>query len=51
MTDTAILTALALSCTLTPSPAESSTQLMADQVLAALGNLATFPKSTPYPPA
>ncbi len=33
------LTALALNCTLTPSPAESSTQLMADQVLAALEKL------------
>jgi multimeric flavodoxin WrbA len=33
------LTALALNCTLTPSPAESSTQLMADQVLAALDKL------------
>ena len=31
------LTAVALNCTLTPSPAESSTQLMADQVLEALG--------------
>jgi multimeric flavodoxin WrbA len=31
------LTALALNCTLTPSPAESSTQLMTDQVLEALG--------------
>jgi multimeric flavodoxin WrbA len=30
------LTALALNCTLTPSPGESSTQLMADQVLEAL---------------
>jgi hypothetical protein len=33
------LTALALNCTLTPSPAESSTQLMADQVLTALDKL------------
>jgi multimeric flavodoxin WrbA len=33
------LTALALNCTLSPSPAESSTQLMADQVLAALDKL------------
>lgn len=31
------LTALVLNCTLTPSPAESSTQLLADQVLEALG--------------
>ncbi len=31
------LTALALNCTLTPSPAGSSTQLMTDQVLEALG--------------
>ena len=31
------LTALALNCTLTPSPDESSTQLMADLVLGALG--------------
>lgn len=31
------LTALALNCTLTPSPGESSTQLLADQVLEALG--------------
>ncbi|MCY7342349.1 MAG: NAD(P)H-dependent oxidoreductase [Pseudonocardia sp.] len=31
------LTALALNCTLSPSPAGSSTQLMIDQVLAALG--------------
>lgn len=31
------LRALALVCTLTPSPAESSSQLIADQVLAALG--------------
>src|SRR5215217_1870378 len=30
------LTALALNCTLSPSPAESSTQLMIDQVLAEL---------------
>lgn len=33
---TPTLTALALNCTLTPSPDVSSTQLMADQVLAAL---------------
>jgi multimeric flavodoxin WrbA len=39
MTSAAPLTALALNCTLTPSPAESSTQLMADQVLAALDKL------------
>ncbi len=38
MTD-ASLTALALNCTLTPSPAESSTQLMTEQVLAALDKL------------
>ncbi len=31
------LTALVLNCTLTPSPDESSTQLLADQVLAGLG--------------
>jgi multimeric flavodoxin WrbA len=31
------LTALALNCTLTPSPAESSTQLLTDQALEALG--------------
>jgi multimeric flavodoxin WrbA len=31
------ITALVLSCTLTPSPAESSSQLLADQLLAALG--------------
>lgn len=31
------LTALALNCTLTPSPTESSTQIMAGQVLEALG--------------
>jgi hypothetical protein len=31
------LTALVLNCTLTPSPGESSTQLLADQLLAALG--------------
>ncbi|WP_300018783.1 NAD(P)H-dependent oxidoreductase [Pseudonocardia sp.] len=36
MTASTPLTALALTCTLTPSPAESSTQLMVDQVLAAL---------------
>jgi hypothetical protein len=30
-------TALALNCTLTPGPAESSTQLMAEPVLEALG--------------
>ena len=30
------LAALALNCTLSPSPAESSTQLMIDQVQAAL---------------
>jgi hypothetical protein len=30
------LAALALNCTLSPSPAESSTQLMTDQVSAAL---------------
>lgn len=36
MTTSTPLTALALNCTLSPSPAESSTQLMADQVLAAL---------------
>jgi multimeric flavodoxin WrbA len=39
MTTSAPLTALALNCTLTPSPAESSTQLMAEQVLAALDEL------------
>lgn len=33
----ATLTALVLNCTLTRSPGESSTQLLADQVLAALG--------------
>ncbi|GAA1829000.1 NAD(P)H-dependent oxidoreductase [Pseudonocardia ailaonensis] len=32
-----MLTALALNCTLSPSPAESSTQKMIDEVLAALG--------------
>jgi multimeric flavodoxin WrbA len=37
MTTTTPLTALALNCTLTPSPAGSSTQLLTDQVLAALG--------------
>ncbi|HYH30356.1 MAG TPA: hypothetical protein VD903_08225 [Pseudonocardia sp.] len=31
------LTALALSCTVTPSPDASSTEVMTDQVLAALG--------------
>lgn len=31
------LTALVLNCTLTPSPGDSSTQLLADQVLTALG--------------
>ena len=31
------LTALVLNCTLTPSPAESSTQLLTDQLLEALG--------------
>lgn len=36
-TDTTPLTALALNCTLTPSPDPSSTQLMTDQVLDALG--------------
>ena len=35
MTKSATPTALAPNCTLTPSPAESSTQLMADHVLAA----------------
>ncbi len=35
-TDTAPLTALALNCTLSPSPAESSTQVLAQQVLDAL---------------
>jgi multimeric flavodoxin WrbA len=35
--ETSPLTALALNCTLTPSPAPSSTQLMTDQVLEALG--------------
>ncbi|RNE67017.1 flavodoxin family protein [Cryobacterium tepidiphilum] len=35
--DNTPLTALALNCTLTPSPAPSSTQLMTDQVLEALG--------------
>jgi multimeric flavodoxin WrbA len=34
--DTTTLTALALNCSLKPSPAESSTQLIADQVLDAL---------------
>ena len=38
-TATTNLTALALNCTLTPSPDGSSTQLMADQVLAALDKL------------
>ena len=37
--DTSTLTALALVCSLKPSPAESSSQLLADQVLA---QLATF---------
>lgn len=36
MTVSPPLTALLLNCTLTPSPAESSTQLMGDKVLAAL---------------
>jgi len=36
-TDSIPLTALALNCTLTPSPNPSSTQLMTDQVLEALG--------------
>jgi multimeric flavodoxin WrbA len=36
MTDRTALTALALNCTLTRGPAESSTQLMTDLVLAAL---------------
>ena len=36
MTTAQPLTALLLNCTLTPSPAASSTQLMGDQVLAAL---------------
>ncbi|TQM44482.1 flavodoxin family protein [Pseudonocardia cypriaca] len=36
MTNSAPLTALALNCTLTPSPGESSTELMSDQVLNAL---------------
>jgi multimeric flavodoxin WrbA len=36
MTTPTALTALALNCTLTPSPGESSTQVMADQVLEAL---------------
>ncbi|OZM81001.1 flavodoxin family protein [Pseudonocardia sp. MH-G8] len=37
MTTAAPLTALALNCTLTPSPGESSTEIMTDQVLEALG--------------
>ena len=37
MSTPAPLTALALTCTLTPSPEESSTEIMADQVLEALG--------------
>jgi multimeric flavodoxin WrbA len=37
MSTSTSLTALALNCTLTPSPAESSTQLLTDQVLEALG--------------
>ena len=36
MTTSTTLTALALNCTLTPSPSESSTELMSDQVLDAL---------------
>jgi multimeric flavodoxin WrbA len=36
MTTPTPLTALALNCTLTPSPDESSTELMTDQVLEAL---------------
>jgi len=36
MTASTSLSVLALNCTLTPSPAESSTELMAQQVLAAL---------------
>ncbi len=43
MTTSTPLTALALNCTLTPSPDESSTQLMADQVLTALDKLGPFP--------
>lgn len=39
MTNPTALTAFVLNCTLTPSPAESSTQLMADQVLTALDKL------------
>jgi len=39
MTDTRSLRALALVCTLSPSPAESSSQLIADQVLDALSDL------------
>src|SRR4051812_18526147 len=41
MTDsplTSPLTALALICTLTPSPAESSSELLASQILEALGH-------------
>ncbi|MHA6626173.1 flavodoxin family protein [Pseudonocardia sichuanensis] len=37
MSTPAPLSALALNCTLTPSPDESSTEIMADQVLEALG--------------
>lgn len=37
MTTSTALTALALNCTLKPGPDESSTQLMAEQVLAGLG--------------
>jgi hypothetical protein len=37
MSTSAPLTALALNCTLTPSPDASSTEVMTDQVLAALG--------------
>jgi len=36
MTETPTLTALALNCTLQPSPTASSTQLLADQILTAL---------------
>lgn len=45
MTSADPLTALALNCTLTPSPAESSTQLMTDQVLAALEKLGVAGRS------
>lgn len=45
MIDASPLTALALNCTLTPSPAGSSTQLMADQVLAGLGKLGVVSSS------